>query len=68
MSPLKKGKSKAAISANIRELVKSGRPQAQAVAIAMRTAGVARKKKARKTKSKPWSSQGKKRKATKRKK
>ena len=38
--PLSKGKSKAVVSANIRELRSSGRPQAQAVAIALRTAGV----------------------------
>ncbi len=36
--PLKKGKSKATISANIKELVKSGRPQKQAIAIALNTA------------------------------
>ena len=33
--PLKRGKSKATISANISELVHSGRPQRQAVAIAL---------------------------------
>jgi len=37
--PLKKGSSKKAISANISELVHSGRPQKQAVAISMRVAG-----------------------------
>lgn len=37
--PLLKGKSKAVVSANISELVKSGRPQKQAVAIAMHEAG-----------------------------
>ena len=43
--PLKKGKSKKVISTNIRELMHSGRPQKQAIAIAMRQAGVTRKKK-----------------------
>lgn len=33
--PLKSGKSKKVVSSNIRELVKSGRPQRQAVAIAL---------------------------------
>ena len=37
--PLKKGTSKAAVSANIKELKESGRSQAQAVAIALKTAG-----------------------------
>ena len=37
--PLAKGKSKATISSNISELVKSGRPQKQAVAISYRQAG-----------------------------
>lgn len=36
--PLIKGKSKETISKNIKELVKSGRPQKQAVAIALDTA------------------------------
>ncbi len=47
MSPLRKGKSKAAISSNIRTLLQE-RPmmkQDQAVAIAMRTAGMEKKKK-----------------------
>jgi len=43
--PLKSGRSKAAISANISELRHSGRPQKQAVAIAMHRAGKARKRK-----------------------
>lgn len=36
--PLKKGSSKKVISVNIAELVRSGRPQKQAVAIAYSTA------------------------------
>ena len=42
--PLRKGKSKATIAANIRTEVHAGKPQAQAVAIAMRKAGKSRKK------------------------
>ncbi len=48
--PLRKGKNKAAVSANISELVHSGRPQKQAVAIAMSVAGKGKKKSAKKTK------------------
>ncbi|HUT64424.1 MAG TPA: hypothetical protein VMZ04_10770 [Anaerolineae bacterium] len=43
--PLAKGKSKKAISRNVSELMHSGRPQKQAVAIAMSEAGKSRKKK-----------------------
>lgn len=42
--PLKRGKGKKVVSSNIRELMASGRPQKQAVAIAMKTAGKAKKK------------------------
>jgi len=38
MSPLKKGKSKATISQNIKTEMAAGRPQRQAVAIALSTA------------------------------
>ena len=40
--PLEKGKSKKTVSKNIGELVHSGRPQRQAVAIAYRVAGLSR--------------------------
>jgi hypothetical protein len=42
--PLKKGKSKATVSANIRELRRSGRPQKQAVAIALSNARKSKKR------------------------
>jgi len=42
--PLKKGKSQKTISANIREMIKAGHPQNQAIAAAMRQAGKRRPK------------------------
>lgn len=46
--PLLKGRDKATVSANIRELVHSGRPQKQAIAIAYSEARRSRKPKPRK--------------------
>jgi len=46
--PLKKGRGRSVISSNISKLVKEGRPQKQAVAIAYRLAGKYRQPKKRK--------------------
>lgn len=43
-NPLKRGKSKKTISSNVSQLVKEGREPKQAVAIALRTAGVPKKR------------------------
>ncbi len=42
--PLKKGSSKAVVSANIKTEMAHGKPQKQAIAIAMRAAGKPRKR------------------------
>lgn len=44
MSPLKKGSSKETVSMNVKEMMKSGHPQKQAVAASMRMAGKSKKK------------------------
>ncbi|HYW88468.1 MAG TPA: hypothetical protein VFB50_11895 [Chloroflexota bacterium] len=41
--PLKKGKSRKTISTNIREMIKAGHPQKQAVAAALRQARSSKK-------------------------
>jgi hypothetical protein len=46
--PLRKGKSKKVISANIATEMRAGRPQKQAIAIAYSKAGKSRKKKGKK--------------------
>lgn len=45
--PLKRGKSKTAVSRNISKLMHEGYPQRQAIAIAMSRAGKSRRKKKR---------------------
>ena len=45
MSPLKRGSSDKTVSANIKELVHSGYPKKQAIAIAIEKAGKSKKKK-----------------------
>ena len=48
--PLKQGRSQKAVSSNVRQLVQEGRPQKQAVAIALSVAERGRKAKPRRKK------------------
>ena len=48
--PLAKGKSKKAVSKNIKTEMAAGKPQKQAIAIAMSEAGMSKKKKKKGTK------------------
>lgn len=48
--PLAKGKSRKVISSNIREMMDAGHPQKQAVAAALRTADVPKKRKTKRSK------------------
>ena len=50
--PLRRGKSRAVVSSNISQLVHEGYPQAQAIAISMRTAGIKPKRKGKKNMAK----------------
>lgn len=59
--PLKKGKSKKVVSSNISELRKSGRPQNQAIAIALNKAGKTKPKPKRKARSQGKVKRGRKR-------